>query len=1078
MVRLRALPISIPCVLFEVRAHLSEASGLTPVERVTLKAIGAGLDTVAELALALSLGQRLLLDLIYDFWLKGYVVIDTDTARVQLVGDAESAYRDGDWSRLPTAENNIVNVNLLQELVSGAVLPNVGRQTPQSGESTLAPTLMSGLELDVIKRQTLLDALRDAVARQSRQTGRPLTVREAWVDPDRILDEGAQRGHPRRYLSLLVDVVREPSGGDLTFEVVDADVGPVIRRGIEKQLTQLSRRLPNHLFFKQLHARFERDAPDDGRDREDILVRLERAVRGLDDDVDPGVLEQRHAALAEFHGEAQAELAALALAQAEVRPLIGHAAHRAALRRMLAEARHQIVIGNPWLRLDVLVEPGPDGVSWFDMFARALDRGVQIVLFWGVSIDSTLEAPVLNALVQLRERHQQRFIWSTRPSVSHAKFVVCDACEALITSFNFFKPAPDDESLEIGVTVTGRSPAGTTGAVLDLLRWARNAFPDHMLGRRILVLAEELDASEPAAPALPAPLRPDPHTPELRGPAIRHWARAWHDTVDALRRHRRELRHRAELLVDGMHREDLTRALRRSEHRLVILSDRLGIDVVNDRFVADLRARLAQRVPCALMFRRPGATDSAAGPAARVQQLADEFPEFSLTMDRSHAKLLVSDHEAVIGSFNFLSYSGEHDRPGRPGSSELSVRVGDPDVVQGLLTALAERWPAAFTRLAASHGPRVALPAFDAVPSALQPLFHKLQHGDGRGDVLLRWFAGSDAWSDLDALRDAGVDESLLVQAVGAALAGATFLASAAGRRWQRWLAEQRWRSGDFIGCALLVPPGDAGPAELPPWLANAGAAVQTGSPLELPIVISGAAHSAAVLLAIADTLLHGRDPSALLHDLMDLPRPVQRWVAGVREHHAATREPLPLLLLARQASAAHQQQATLAAREALRAALESAEQIGFRFSLGQHTWERLRGQGQFLGELRTALVSNDPSMLARYLDDLDRTNPSPEALMDAASLVVRDSHVHRIEGPKRGACLRRLQLAHRAARGWIATALSQPLQSAERHQLVACWRLRRALAELPTTPMDGLAEPVRAYLAARLRPLFEAEER
>ncbi|MBL9106381.1 MAG: hypothetical protein JNL82_35995 [Myxococcales bacterium] len=1061
---------------FDVRARLGEGDELTPVERVTLKAIGAGLDSVAELSGALALNQRLLLDLIYDFWMKGYVVIDHDSARVRLVGEAEDAARTGDWTRLVTAENNLENVCLLQELVSGAVLPDLGRRTPSGPESALVPTIMSGLELDVIDGRALHTALGDAVARASRQSGRPLVLREAWVDPQRILEEQRRRGgQVRRFLSLLADVTREPTSDELRFELVDAPRGlsPVIRRRIERKLTALARRFPDHLFFKRLRQQLDGGEPDAPRDPADGLQRLARTVRELDG-VDPGLVLQRHAGLMVDFEEAYLELATLAAAQAEVRTLRGYAAHDAVIRELLAGARRQIVLGNPWIKLEALVEPGDDDKSWFDHIAATLDRGVQVVLFWGISSDATLATPVRNALTELRERHQQRFVWSSRPGGSHAKFVVRDAEEALLTSYNFFDPAQRTESHEIGVLVAGQAPGRTTAAILELLRWVRDVFPDHQLGRRIHVLAAELGADEPAAPRVPAPAQPDVQgDPELRGPALRHWAQSWQDTVTNLQAQRHALRRRVALVIDREHREALAHALRQADRRLAVLSDAIGIDVVNDRFVAGLRRQLARGVACAMVFRRQGASDSAAGPEARVAQLVDEFANFSLTNDNSHAKLLVVDDSVVIGSFNFLSFRGDYERGFRGESSELSIRIDDPAVVQDVLAALAERWPRAFTPLVARRGGAEPLPLLGPCPPALQPLFRALQLVEDRGPELLKWFAGRDApWPDLEAMRDAGVPEPLLAQAVGAALAGATSLADGAARGWQRWLAEQRWRIGDFIGGALFVPFDEDAGGGLPRWLAEGGAAIEAGLPLAVGSL--DRRHPAAALLVLADTLLHGRDPPEF--DGAGLPRPLQRWLVGVREYHAATREPLPLGLLTQRAGAARSQQAVAAARERFAQALGAAEQVGFRFPLGQHTWDRLKTRGHYLGELRAALDAEDPTALAVYLAGSERDGTSPEALMDAASLAVRDDHNDRIDHPKRGVCLKRLNVAHAAAHAWVQQANTRTT-AADGHRLGACWHLRRALVDLPSVPLDAHAEPVRKFLCIRLQPLFEAEE-
>ncbi len=1085
--RLRAQPVTVPCVAFDVRATLGDASGLTPVERIALRAIGAGLDNVDDLAAALSLGQRLLLDLIYDFWLKGYVVVDTDSARVQLAGEAERAWQTSDWSQLDTAENNTENVSLLQELVSGAVLPNIGRPSPQGTESAMVPTVMGGLELDVIPREALLDALRDAVGRQSRQESRPLAVREAWVEPEQILRDGstATEGGPRRrYLSLLVDVVCEPASGELSFEIIDApDVAPGVRRSIEKGLTDLSRRFPTHLFFKHLREQLAGDLDDAHRAPEDSVQRLARAVRDLED-ADPGVLEQRHGELTSLYERARADVVAGIESQATVQSVLGYDAHDAIIRSMLATARRQIIIGNPWLKLSALLESGSNGASWFDLFERALARGVQVVLFWGISTDATLDAPVRNALVQLRERHQNRFIWTTRPSVSHAKFVVRDAGEALITSYNFLDPSPNRDTLEIGLRVTGVAPRQTTTAILELLRWARDSFPDYQLGRRIRVLPEDLDATDSPTWDVRAP---DPVNRDIRvdtdvqASALRHWAYAWRNTAEVLQTRRQGLRRGVALIVDRMHRVALAHALERSEQRLVILSDKLSIDVVTDSFVVDLRQRLERGASCALMFRRQGASDSTAGPETRLQHLAADFPEnFSLTNASSHAKLLVSDDEAVVGSFNFLSYSSDYERAGRGERAELSLHAQDPEVVQTILAALAERWPSAFTRLVTRRPLSGALTVRATPPAALQPLFRELQRADDHGSVLMQWFAGRAApWRDLDALHNAGVPEPLLCCAVGAALAGAHTLTGADGRRWQRWLAEQRWRAGDLVGSALLLPPDETA-SDLEPWLVQLGAAVAAALPPDPPArePTKDGPRQAMILLAIADVLLHGRDVLApLLERTEGLSRPLGRWAAGARDHFAATRGPLPLVLLARLAGHHSHQQAVAETRDRFRQALDSVEQIGFRFHLGQHTWERLRTPEYLLGAMRTNLDSDDPAALDHFLTVLDEAGKSVENVMDEVSYAVRDSHLDRIAEPKRSVCLKRLNLAHTAAWRWVELAGSGVLKPADRHRVAACWPLRRALGELTVASLHPLAEPVRSFLCARLQPLFDAEE-
>jgi phosphatidylserine/phosphatidylglycerophosphate/cardiolipin synthase-like enzyme len=1082
-VRLRARTIVIPCVSFAVRVRLSEvAGGITPVERIVLMAIGAGLDSVDALAQTLKLGRRLLLDLIYDFWHKNYVVIDDERASVQLTPEVQAAHDAGKLDALATAENNVELVSLIQELVSGAVLPNIARPTPQGSDSMLVPTIMGGLELADIPRAALLTALERAAARQSRQAKRPQTVREAWIEPGQLLSDAA--GASRRvYLTLLVDVVQQRGSSALEFDIIDApEVSPVVRRSIERGLTKLARELPNHLFFKRLRQQL--DGSDDVGGATEPLEELRRAVADLGE-VDPGVLAGRHEAFVRLHDDVRQDLAERAGAQAAVRAVIGHDEQEAALAGMLATAQHQVVLGNPWLSLPTLLAHR-DGGSWFDRFEQALARGVQVVLLWGISAAAELDPKVRSALHDLRARHHPRFIWSSRPSVMHAKFAIQDAHAALVTSYNFFDPR-ERSALEIGLLVAGPSPRTTTAALLEMLRWTRDTFPDYRQARRILVLPDDLGAEAPGLLPAETPPAPDLGAPEdVRLPAIRHWARSWQATANELTAQRRSLHRGADLVVDRMHRDALAHALKHCSRRLTVLSDKLSVDVVTDEMVSDLRQRLVDGAACTLLFRREGASDLTSGPATRLQPLAVEFPRsFVMTTSNSHAKVLLCDDEVVVGSFNFLSYGGDYDRTMRAERAELSIRVHDPSVVQAIADALASRWPDAFAVLARRNAPHDPVSPARTESAQLQPLFTALRDEREPGSLLLRWFAGrTRPWADLDALRDAGVAEALLARAVAAALASAA-ADEPDGQRWLWWLVEQRWRDCDFLGCALLAPPSGSGPLGLNARLAFAAAAVEAPA-LEYEAAsneddLHPGRGEAWVLLAIVDVLVHGRPASArlLAGSLERCARHVQRWARAAATYHALASGPLPWQLLRARAGAQARRQVLGAARDHFVQALATAEQVGFRFPLGQHTWDALRSPSQPLGAMRAALATDDPDALQRYFSQLDQTERTLAAIMDEQSLVHRDAHNRRIEGPKRRVCLERLRQAEVAARDWIASARAPAVGAADSHLLGACWQLRSALKDLAapeSTPLDALAEPVRRYALTRMQALFEAE--
>jgi hypothetical protein len=1090
--------VVLPCVSFGARARLATDSGaLTPIELVALRGIATGLDDVQSLSQVVGLGQRPTLDLIYDFWLKGYVVVDTAQARVRLAGAAAAANKAGGLATLATAENNLEVVPLIQELVSGAVLPHIGRPYPLGPESSLVPTLRSGLSLDEVTRGEIFDAVKRQVERQARKIRRALVAQEAWIEPDQLLTEAATGSsfvQQRRFLAVLADIEMDPDSGRLLFRIIEApEVPPPVCKDIERHLSLLAERLPEQLFFKRLRQEFER-TPLDGEptERDSAVERLCRAAKGLED-LDPGLVEARHDLLVELHREASLEIRAAVSAKAKVQPVVGYEEHEAAIRRMIATAERQLILGNPWIRAGALLGP-PPGMSeaWFDLLDAALSRGVQVFFLWGIQADSRLENQARNALFDLGARHPGRLSVSPRSATLHAKLVVRDAHEALLTSYNFLDPPSRRDSLEVGLLVEGLEPGIAPSAVLDVLEWARDRYPEHMTARRMLMLPQELGACEPTQPTVPSTPEAFDAVAAQRGggaaaPAVRHWAQEWAataDEIDAL-----ALAHSggAELLIDREHREALWRALRYSVDRLAVLSDQLSVDVVTDRFARLLRGRLEGGTRCSFVYRREGATDTEDGPSARLREQAGAFPErCSLVEARSHAKILISDDEVTVGSFNFLSYGGEYaGSTSGPERSELSLRVRSADAVNQVLCALADAWPEAFQPLRERRVPSAEVAAAERSQQSLQPLFRALRGALAPGDALLRWFERTTTpWGDLDALERAGVSKETLTAAIAAAIATTADIDTPPASDWRFRLAALRWSNGDFIGCALLLP--RSGPGDVAAWLADLGASVQARSASFSPRLPSADAMSrdertAAVDLLLVAALEHGRfDYLDLLAEFEMTLDGTAAWVAAARRFFTTAYQPLPLELLRRNANRKRRREDEDQARAAFSEALRAAENVGFRFPLGEHTWDLLKADVGLLGRARSALDGNAPDSLATYLKGADGQGIDVERLMDEASYKARDEHNSRIDEPKRSACLKRLARVLEKATVWVQLASAATPSPSDAKVLSACWDLQAALRGMRGDAgggPSGLAAPVREYTLLRLQPLFDAEK-
>lgn len=825
---------------------------------------------------------------------------------------------------------------------------------------------------------------------------------------------------------------------------------------------------------------------------EEALSRLARAVVGLES-TDRGVVEARHDQLQQIFADAGHEVRAAVEAEAHTRLVAGYSDHEVEIRRLITTAERQLVLGNPWVRLEALVDPQPNtDASWFDLLDRAMAGGVQVFLLWGISPDAILDGQAATALLDLSAKHSGRLVLSRRSSTLHAKFVVRDAHEALVTSYNFLDPPQARDSLELGFVVRGAESNTAPESVLDLLEWSRNAFPDYMAAKRMLLLPHELGANEVASAELPAapPIPPPEVTVQVGdgpAPAIKHWADAWQAVYEQLLAAKRNCVHGARLVVDREHRDALWQALRASEGRVAVLSDRVSVDVVSDRFVKLLRTKLGDGVSCVFLFRREGASDQEAGPAGRLRNEADRVPDLCRLIEaRSHAKVLLSDDAVTLGSFNFLSYGGDYTSRERE-RAEISVCVRDPEIANQLVLLLDAQWPGSFSHLVARRGALEPLVP-TRVPPMLQPLFLRMKGPLGPGAALLEWFGSTGSpWDDLEALEQVGLPGDELCKAAAAALASTGDVETSLARRWRARLAMDRWRTLDFVGSALLLP--DDGDAEVPlrPWLALLGAAVDGASitsptlPASLHELSRPEAKAAGALLIVA-ILVDGKlDLVDVLQQLEPrLSGPVAAWPRAVRSYYESTYQPLPMDLLRQTAGRAQRRAESAEARAALGRDLESAESVGFRFPLGEHTWNRLKTEGRLLGELRLSHNGDDAERLARFFESIDRAGDTAESLMDASSYDVRDEHNQRIDEPKRGACLKRLTRAMDSARAWLALARADAPDATEARVLLACEPLRRALAGLRGDEADernDLIGPALRHARARLAPLLgEAE--
>jgi hypothetical protein len=269
-----------------------------------------------------------------------------------------------------------------------------------------------------------------------------------------------------------------------------------------------------------------------------------------------------------------------------------------------------------------------------------------------------------------------------RSSRHHAKVIVCDLDWALVTSCNFLNAPPSRSVDEVGVYVTAARHAASSilsderpapaRAVIDVLDWTRRVLPQYELRRHVQStpvlfgrrdIAAEFSIGEPVT--LPA-------NDSARG----FWKDAWTRRSAYYWSLLKETKCMGVPICDDENRRLLLHALESCQQRLLIASPELGRGILGAlpaRAIADKRSC---NVAIGIYYQQwaPGA-DMNTDYRSRRTELEQAGVRFACI--NSHAKLLICDDWAIVGSFNFLSFQGG-------GRSELGLRILAKDLVDEL----------------------------------------------------------------------------------------------------------------------------------------------------------------------------------------------------------------------------------------------------------------------------------------------------------------------------------------------------------------------------------------------------------
>ena len=491
----------------------------------------------------------------------------------------------------------------------------------------------------------------------------------------------------RRYVPLRVHVV-EDAVGSLTVQVVDDRLPLWAREQAARRLQGLVGDRPTSRFVTQLkqHAQHTLAYASD-------LSQLISEFRSLADGLPacpPDRRQREHDRAAALAGEIDRYTEALALTEMNVEVLSTSEQHRQAIVGLLERAERQVVIAVPWVR-----QKGVLAIR--DALITAVGGGLQVTLLWGIdSAKRDLTPEVLDVLDSIK-RHARATgqggdlrYHRALGARSHAKIVVADDREMLITSQNFLSGS---NHTEIGALLT--APPGPAGeplscpTITEVLKFLYDHVPDPATAFNLIHTRDGFGPRRDKPDLAPVPLPQltaavlAPNAPPEHAQA---WAAAWQDAAQALADRSASGRPTVEVIKDGQHAALARKALEKGVSRVLLASHRVSKQMLTDEVCTLATERAAQGVTVAVRYGEVNDVES----DARLKHLAavPGLGGAGIRQDgRLHAKVVIRDDSTVLGSFNHLSVDAGV--RSRRATGELSVRIASAAVADEVWAVLA-----------------------------------------------------------------------------------------------------------------------------------------------------------------------------------------------------------------------------------------------------------------------------------------------------------------------------------------------------------------------------------------------------
>lgn len=816
------------CDTFTVTVRLGVSDALTPLERLVIRAVGGAGEPdattrFAELADLFGLGQRIMLDLVFDLWRAGHLVVDTYRGVVELSDATARAVAAGTLDQANAVSTREEPRELMQERLTGMVLSTRRRPAGRPTARTVVPTHRWHVELAGASNADIVGALRDDVARENADTRRnrrdgddarrePLKVLSAHVGIELL----SQRTLGGGWLGLQIRPISDERTKLLTVEVTDDWIPHATRVEMARRIELLVETDPAQPFVQAL---LEAAGGDDEpvSDPEQEVDALLECVAGLPD-VDPSEWKHQHGKLTGMAAAIESVIDDQRASQLDIELQAGRSRRDVVLRDMIRDAGEQLVIFSPRMTHATLR-------SLSDDIEEALKRGVHVFLAWGAVPDRELSASqrlddrVQGLLQLLMQRYPNRLFVSQRSAGSNARLVIQDDRRACIASWQALAGGTGS-AFELGVLLAAREADARCRVIERLLTWAQEQYPEYTASRSMRCLAEDFkrigppddqDGGRSLRPSAPDAVASGDRS--LAAAAATLWLHGWQAYAERLAGTLAAgAARRMRLTTDGQHKVLLSSALASATWRLVIAAEWLGRDVVDDPFLHGLATRLEDsEIDVTILFKQTAGSGTEHLTALR--ELESRFERLHVVQADSFATFLLCDDTLIVSSYGFLASTGYYERgDGGRQRSEIGIRIDDADLADELAAAArgAVRQLLELpepVRPRAAHrrpAPRATGLAADAVAEAAR-LLDDLRESDEPRTVLYRTALRDSAdpgelVAELDSAQLPAADRRQLI-AAALALGG---LAAPDRSRWVEALVRDLVQDGDLVAAAIV----------------------------------------------------------------------------------------------------------------------------------------------------------------------------------------------------------------------------------------------------------------------------------